>query len=417
MDEKVIVYLGPTLDIETAQAILPDGIFRPPIKHADLISDIHIYEPTHVIIIDGEFGQALSVWHKEVVYALQMPTISGVYGAASMGALRAAELADYGMVGIGKIFWWYYEGVLEDDNLVTVFYHQSPDGKYTVDTPAKVDTLARRIFHERKYFSQKTTDAIEALLYFRDRNPLTDRRPLVADLSPLFMGMFERDRMIEVKGTRIPLQNIDSWISTEDWDYAEILWNAQNRALVLVLADLLGITLTQEQINREATRFFARHFRCKPEEFHEVFSKWLKDNGLSPAEFQVLMIQNAKIRRLQHAQCSTMMFRRRTQTVLSHLRTHNQLSNRIESCEEMERLLVDKDNREFISLDPAINLPKLIDEHLKATGMWVDGDLSEYLKETGIGSIQELSVVLQRSKLALEIANDDAASSTGPKRE
>jgi hypothetical protein len=43
-----------------------------------------------------------------------------VFGAASIGALRAAELAAFGMVGVGQIFNDYLDGRLEDDDEVAV---------------------------------------------------------------------------------------------------------------------------------------------------------------------------------------------------------------------------------------------------------------------------------------------------------
>ena len=37
-----------------------------------------------------------------------------------MGALRASELDSYGMVGVGRIYQWYRDGVLEADDEVAV---------------------------------------------------------------------------------------------------------------------------------------------------------------------------------------------------------------------------------------------------------------------------------------------------------
>ena len=45
-----------------------------------------------------------------------------VYGAASIGALRAAELDAFGMRGIGRIYEDFREGVLEDDDEVAVLH-------------------------------------------------------------------------------------------------------------------------------------------------------------------------------------------------------------------------------------------------------------------------------------------------------
>ena len=64
--------------------------------------------PAALLIIDGLFDQQLAVWHKEILWALAQGV--RVYGAASMGALRAAELAAFGMVGVGAIFQAFSQG-------------------------------------------------------------------------------------------------------------------------------------------------------------------------------------------------------------------------------------------------------------------------------------------------------------------
>jgi hypothetical protein len=51
-----------------------------------------------------------------------------VFGSSSMGALRAAELADFGMQGIGAIFEAYSSGRLEDDDEVAVAHRSASEG-------------------------------------------------------------------------------------------------------------------------------------------------------------------------------------------------------------------------------------------------------------------------------------------------
>ena len=66
------------------------------------------------------FERALPVWHKEILWALARGV--HVFGAASMGALRAAELHAFGMVGVGRIFAAYRDGELEADDEVAVLH-------------------------------------------------------------------------------------------------------------------------------------------------------------------------------------------------------------------------------------------------------------------------------------------------------
>jgi hypothetical protein len=82
--------------------------------------------PRAIAIVDGYFDQTPSVWHKEILYALGNGI--AVIGAASMGALRAVELAPCGMRGVGRIYEMFAAGVLEDDDEVAVAHAPAADG-------------------------------------------------------------------------------------------------------------------------------------------------------------------------------------------------------------------------------------------------------------------------------------------------
>jgi hypothetical protein len=61
-----------------------------------------------------------TVWHKEILWAMTQGI--HVFGAASIGALRAAELDTFGMRGIGRVYEAFRDGVLEDDDEVAVLH-------------------------------------------------------------------------------------------------------------------------------------------------------------------------------------------------------------------------------------------------------------------------------------------------------
>ncbi len=71
-------------------------------------------------IIDGYFGNVPSVWHKEILFAITAGV--EVIGAASMGALRAAELSAFGMIGIGRIYRLFRSGAWTDDDEVAIIH-------------------------------------------------------------------------------------------------------------------------------------------------------------------------------------------------------------------------------------------------------------------------------------------------------
>jgi hypothetical protein len=121
----VHLFLGPTLAAAAAQAVLPDAVVHAPAAQGDVLRVLH-ERPRAIAIVDGFFDLVPAVWHKEIMVALS--TGVPVFGAASMGALRAAELHHFGMVGHGRIFEWYRDGVLEDDDEVAVVHAGAEDG-------------------------------------------------------------------------------------------------------------------------------------------------------------------------------------------------------------------------------------------------------------------------------------------------
>ena len=131
---SVYVFLGPTLPVEQARSIL-DAEYLPPVKMGDVYS-LMKEQPRAIGIIDGVFEQVPAVWHKEILYAMSHGV--RVYGASSMGALRAAELCSFGMEGVGRIFESFRDGVLEDDDEVAVT-HASAEFGYRQTSEAMVN--------------------------------------------------------------------------------------------------------------------------------------------------------------------------------------------------------------------------------------------------------------------------------------
>ena len=85
---------------------------RPPARQGDIHRAV-VEGAKAIGLIDGVFGFVPSVWHKEILFALK----SGVrvMGAASLGALRAAECAPFGMEVIGAIATSYANGSRVED--------------------------------------------------------------------------------------------------------------------------------------------------------------------------------------------------------------------------------------------------------------------------------------------------------------
>jgi hypothetical protein len=136
------VFLGPTLGLEEARKRLPEAVYLPPVRAGDVLRAVRDGFMS-IGIIDGLFEQVPSVWHKEILFALSGG--ARVYGAASMGALRAAELHTFGMTGLGAIFEAYRSGELEDDDEVAVSH-----GDRDVDFRPLSDAMASIRFGLRR---------------------------------------------------------------------------------------------------------------------------------------------------------------------------------------------------------------------------------------------------------------------------
>jgi hypothetical protein len=121
---RTIVFLGPSLERDAAQEVF-DCDFRPPAGRGDVLSAA-LEDPPAIALVDGRFDSLPSVWHKEILWALS--TGIPVYGAASMGALRAAELDRFGMCGVGQVYRAYRDGSLEDDDEVAVAHAGMGEG-------------------------------------------------------------------------------------------------------------------------------------------------------------------------------------------------------------------------------------------------------------------------------------------------
>jgi hypothetical protein len=134
---NAIVFVGPTLSAEEASAHL-DARYLPPVAQGDLYRAAR-HMPRAIGIIDGYFERVAAVWHKEILWALSRGIY--VFGSASMGALRAVELAPFGMIGVGEVFAAFHRNELEDDDEVAVV-HGPPDSKYKPLSEAMVNIRA-----------------------------------------------------------------------------------------------------------------------------------------------------------------------------------------------------------------------------------------------------------------------------------
>jgi hypothetical protein len=156
---KVFVFVGPTLSREEVGKET-DAVCLPPAAQGDVYRAAK-ERPFAIGIIDGYFERIPAVWHKEILWAISQDI--HVFGGASMGALRAAELERFGMKGIGRIYESFRSGELTDDDEVAVSHGDDATG-YRPLSEAMVNmraTLARA--EESKVLTAEVKRQLEAI--------------------------------------------------------------------------------------------------------------------------------------------------------------------------------------------------------------------------------------------------------------
>jgi hypothetical protein len=131
---NAVIFAGPSFP-PSARPTIAGLEWRPPLGRGDLYLAA-LQRPRLIGVVDGYFETVPTVWHKEILWALAQGI--HVYGAASIGALRAAELADFGMIGIGLVYRQFRSGGLTDDDEVAIL-HGPPEIDYVPVTEAMVN--------------------------------------------------------------------------------------------------------------------------------------------------------------------------------------------------------------------------------------------------------------------------------------
>jgi hypothetical protein len=196
-----LVFLGPTLPRAEATALLPACI-RPPARRGDIYRAL-AEGFTTIVLIDGEFHGAPSVWQREIADALAEG--AAVHGASSMGAIRAAELHTFGMIGHGRIFEWYREGVIDADDEVALAYGPPELGYPALSEPLVNIRATLQAAPPEVITPEEREQLIEFMkgLYFPERSfaALIDRRPVAewAAERRQRLAQFVRQRRIDQK--------------------------------------------------------------------------------------------------------------------------------------------------------------------------------------------------------------------------
>lgn len=367
-----------------------DATYLPPAAHGDIYrATLRRPQPRLIGLIDGYFRSVAAVRHKEILWAMAQGI--HVFGAASIGALRAADLAASGMVGVGAIFDDFHAGRLEDDDEVAV-EHGPADLGYIAVTEAMIDIRAtmasalgqgavsaglhdavvaaakQRHYPERTYrtvldevagqypgdgeidtfrrwlpvgrVNRKRDDAIAMLAAMRDF--------LATDPPPLRVGYrFERTEAWEAdkafaapavvvgdaQGSELRREDLLDELRLRPELYREVRRAALARALALREANRQGIEVGEDEVALTARVWAAERGLRAPRDRDD----WRAANGLDEAAFQSFMVDETRQRIL--AEMAEPLIEDR---LLDSMRAEGCLAELMTRALEKQRMLTDR---------------------------------------------------------------------------
>lgn len=184
-----VLFAGPSL--HSTNPDLTGIVLRGPAMQGDIARAV-LDGAGAIGLVDGYFEAVAAPWHKEILYALAEGVT--VLGASSMGALRAAECAPFGMRPVGSIAGAYCSGALDDDAAVALAHGPAELGYPPVTEPlvdaeptlAKLAELGLLTAAEQQQIWDGARD-----LYFKDR---TDEA-MFAGLDPAKLAAYRRHRV------------------------------------------------------------------------------------------------------------------------------------------------------------------------------------------------------------------------------
>lgn len=338
---KAVVFTGPTLS-QSDITSLGDFICLPPAAQGDVYKSLK-YNPRYIGIIDGYFDGAASVWHKEILWAMSQGV--HVFGASSMGALRAAELAEFGMVGIGKIFNDYRNGALEDDDEVALIHGPAELGflclsepmvniRATLERAMFQKFLSKNIAHsicelaKSKQYQERTWDALIKAIGNQFGDVLTTQK-FKDWLENNYVDQKRLDAVAMLKSIRKTMdgngpkhQPSFTFAWTNQWEQAVSQWDnkhdgddiagqsildelrlrpdefstACDIAKIKLLARR-GSTLLKAEVDNRALANKINNFRRQRKLLNRsALDLWLKQNDLTTIELESLLTEDLRIK-------------------------------------------------------------------------------------------------------------------------
>lgn len=440
---SVIIFSGPTLRPgEVARHI--DAEVRPPAVQGDIYRAVQS-QPAVIGLIDGLFERMPSVWHKETLWAMHRGV--RVYGSASMGALRAAELYQFGMIGVGRIFEAYRDFQLEDDDEVAVIHGPAELGHIPLSEPmVNIRATLEAARDAGVLGSEEHEDllAISKRLHYGQRSfdelfrlaPQNGFRPQkIAELTDWVAGnridqkradaieMLDRIQR-DIDESAEPVEVMFLFEHTETWDCMindegvaglaarphdapddmavleelrlgpnadEIFALAFQRAISLHEASRQHLHIDKNKLDGAAQDFWdERKFADE-----EAFQQWLADNGLSLDQFFTRMEEQSKIDWVRRLLRSEIL-----RQAINIMKIRGEYKSLADRARKKYQFLRDEGLESASPADTGLEPEKLLQWHFQCQP--VKTDLNQYITDRFFDDSHHLMQALAREKCFLD---------------
>lgn len=450
---SAVVFIGPTISAEEVRSSL-DAVCLPPVAQGDVYRAAR-RRPRAIGIIDGYFHGVPSVWHKEILWAMSEGI--HVFGSASMGALRAAELHSFGMQGIGRIFEQFRDGSLQDDDEVAVAHAPQEFGFQSLSEPM-VNVRATLESAERdKVLSGATAQNLQHIaksLFYAERTweTLLDRArsggSFEQDLRPferwLPTGRVDLKRddaraMLDAMGRLLSTDTAPKRVDyrlewTDAWNQVTADWSANlgdrqdvaglTRARVLDELRLKGEDFGAAS-RRAAHRFLALREadrrRLQPDTLtrrdrmtdhrrkralfrRSDLEQWLSDNQMDAAEFDALLDDEIRIDVVSHLSEAAL-----NEHLVAELKLHGDYAGLATRADRKRSVLAEAGWTDPEPADTGMTPIQLVTWFFGTRlGRREPDDLESFVEELGLPSRAEFYRILAREYLYLTHGDEES---------
>jgi len=449
---NVTVFLGPSMPAAEARELLPEAVFRPPAQQGDLLASVNQDGANVIGLIDGTFHQNLSVWHNEVCYLLSCGVV--VFGASSMGALRAAETDRFGMVGVGQIYRWYKDAFVTGDDEVALMHGDEASGYRSLSLPlvnirasvgsavsrnqlsdataAQLIEIVRAIYYPDRqlatilrccreahftadkveivqrvltedYVDLKQADAREMLIAIRRFLDGVDPPPKSVQFtfarSSVFENLYNLDQRVRTEKGEVTLQEVAEYFAVNSTDFNEIRRASLDRSVVAFFAHLIGVTVSQADVDAERAAFKAERGIESPEDL----AQWLRQNLFSENDLEEYLTQEASCRRLRAWILSCRSLDRGAKSLVDELRMRGVFPKWANAAAE-QATIVDAyrtrpEYRDIVEEDSGL----LAQRHAANTNVRIEGNAALWAEKAGFEFVSGLVDALRRSVIAHDV--------------